>query len=135
MGGAVVQLGEVRAVTVFVEDLGAAREFYASVFGGRVVAEDEVSTAFEAGPGVVVNLLQVDQAAELVTPGEVAAPGGSRVLLTVAVADVDAECARLAELGVPLRNGPQDRPWGVRTAAFADPAGHVWELAGPLRTG
>ncbi len=28
-----------------------------------------------------------------------------------------------------LLNGPQDRPWGRRTAAFADPAGHVWELA------
>ncbi|HPM51986.1 MAG TPA: hypothetical protein PK282_07100, partial [Rhodoglobus sp.] len=29
-------------------------------------------------------------------------------------------------------NGPVDRPWGIRTAAFADPAGHVWEIAGPV---
>ncbi len=128
-----VQLGGFQAVTLFVEDLAAARAFYAAVFEGRVVAEDEVSTAFEAGSGVVVNLLRADQAPELVAPGEVAPPGGSRVLLTVEVADVDATCARLVELGVALRNGPQDRPWGIRTAAFVDPAGHVWELAGPLR--
>ena len=31
--------------------------------------------------------------------------------------------------GVELLNGPMDRPWGIRTAAFADPAGHIWEIA------
>jgi uncharacterized glyoxalase superfamily protein PhnB len=25
-----------------------------------------------------------------------------------------------------------DRPWGVRTAAFADPEGHVWEVAADI---
>ena len=53
-------------------------------------------------------------------------------MLTVGVPDVDAVCAGLADLGVPLRNGPQDRPWGVRTAAFTDPAGHLWKVAAPL---
>ena len=38
--------------------------------------------------------------------------------------------AEFASRGVELLNGPVDRPWGVRTAAFADPAGHIWELAG-----
>ena len=52
--------------------------------------------------------------------------------LTVQVDDVDATCAALAERGVRLLNGPMDRPWGIRTAAFADPAGHVWEIAAPL---
>jgi len=31
--------------------------------------------------------------------------------------------------GVTLLNGPVDRPWGRRTAAFADPSGNVWEVA------
>jgi uncharacterized glyoxalase superfamily protein PhnB len=22
-----------------------------------------------------------------------------------------------------------DRPWGIRTAAFRDPGGHIWEIA------
>ena len=30
------------------------------------------------------------------------------------------------------RNGPIDRVWGMRTAAFADPDGHVWEVAQQL---
>lgn len=29
-------------------------------------------------------------------------------------------------------NGPMNRPWGIRTAAFADPSGHVWEIAQEL---
>ena len=48
---------------------------------------------------------------------------------TIGVDDVDAMCAELAKRGVELLNGPIDRPWGVRTAAFRDPAGHVWEIA------
>jgi uncharacterized glyoxalase superfamily protein PhnB len=49
--------------------------------------------------------------------------------LTINVDDVDAVCAELARRGVTLLNGPVDRPWGVRTAAFRDPDGHAWEIA------
>jgi catechol 2,3-dioxygenase-like lactoylglutathione lyase family enzyme len=48
------------------------------------------------------------------------------------VEDVDGACTELAARGVRLLNGPIDRPWGVRTAAFADPDDHVWELAQQL---
>ncbi|MEO8093347.1 MAG: VOC family protein [Pseudolysinimonas sp.] len=51
---------------------------------------------------------------------------------TLGVDDVDATAADLVARGVTLLNGPQDSPWGIRTAAFADPAGHVWEIAAPL---
>jgi uncharacterized glyoxalase superfamily protein PhnB len=37
--------------------------------------------------------------------------------------------SELEQHSVKLINGPVDRPWGRRTAAFADPAGHVWEIA------
>jgi len=126
-----VPLRDLHTVTLFVEDLAAARRFYTAVFDGRELFSDDVSTALSIGR-VVVNLLQADQAGELVEPGAVGAPGAARCLLTVQVEDVDAVCAELADLGVALRNGPQDRPWGVRTAAFADPAGHLWEIAAPL---
>jgi uncharacterized glyoxalase superfamily protein PhnB len=33
---------------------------------------------------------------------------------------------------VSLLNGPIDRPWGMRTATFADPDGHIWEIAQQL---
>jgi uncharacterized glyoxalase superfamily protein PhnB len=38
-------------------------------------------------------------------------------------------CAILSERGIVLINGPMDRPWGPRTASFADPSGHIWEVA------
>jgi uncharacterized glyoxalase superfamily protein PhnB len=37
--------------------------------------------------------------------------------------------AELVRRGVTLLNGPMDRPWGLRTASFIDPAGVIWEIA------
>ena len=47
----------------------------------------------------------------------------------IIVDDVDAVTAELAERGVPVISGPSDRDWGMRTVTFADPSGHVWEIA------
>ena len=117
------------AITLFVEDLEAAREFYRRVFELPPLFEDESSSVFRFG-NTLVNLLKVTEAGELIAPARVASPqDGSRVVFTIHVDDVDAMCARLASRGVSLLNGPLDRPWGVRTASFADPAGHVWEIA------
>lgn len=55
-------------------------------------------------------------------------------MLAVFVDDVDAACIELAQHGV-LLNGPVDRPWGMRSASFTDPAGHVWEIARDLDQG
>ena len=119
----------INTVTLFVEDLGAARGFYGEVFGLPLVFEDADSAVFRIGD-TLVNLLRSSEAVELVEPATVGGAGaGSRLLLTINVDDVDATCAELATRGVTLLNGPIDRPWGVRTAAFADPAGNVWEIA------
>ena len=117
------------AITLFVEDLDAAKEFYARAFGVPMVFEDDNSAVFNFG-NTIVNLLKTDEAHELIEPAVVGGlESGSRMQLTINVTDVDAVCAGLAERGVKLLNGPIDRPWGVRTAAFEDPAGHVWEIA------
>ena len=39
---------------------------------------------------------------------------------------------QLAARGVELLNRPMDREWGMRTAAFTDPDGHVWEVAAKI---
>jgi uncharacterized glyoxalase superfamily protein PhnB len=52
-----------------------------------------------------------------------------RFQLTLEVDDVDAMCDELRARGVELLNGPIDRPWGIRTASFRDPGGHIWEIA------
>jgi len=81
----------------------------------------------------MICLTRAPEAAELITPAQVASPGaGSRFTFAMFVDDVDAACAELARRGVTLLNGPVDRPWGMRTACFADPAGHVWEMGQDL---
>lgn len=121
--------GGITAITLFTEDLAAARQFYLDVFGLPVHFEDAESVVFRFG-GVLVNLLASSAAPELVGPAAVADPAdGVRFQLTIEVDDVDARCEALARHGVTLLNGPIDRPWGPRTASFRDPGGHVWEIA------
>jgi len=122
-------LNSVHVITLFFEDVAGAKTFYERVFDAPVVYEDEDSLVLGFS-GVMVNLLKLGSAPELVEPNAVApAKDGVSVLLTIEVQDVDGVCQVLREHGVSLLNGPIDRPWGRRTAAFADPSGHVWEVA------
>ena len=117
------------AITLFVEDLEAAKQFYRKVFGLPVMFEDSDSAVFKFG-NTLVNLLKITAAGELIEPAKVASrEAGSRFVFTLDVDDVDAMCAELIARGVELLNGPMDRPWGVRTASFVDPGGHIWEIA------
>ena len=121
--------GGINEITLFVEDLDAAKRFYLKVFGLPLKFEDADSAVFDFG-NTLVNLLRTSAAPELIEPALVAPrEAGSRLQLTIAVDDVDATCVELARRGVTLLNGPMDRPWGVRTASFADPGGHIWEIA------
>jgi catechol 2,3-dioxygenase-like lactoylglutathione lyase family enzyme len=121
--------GPVTAITLFAEDLQATKTFYERAFGLPVHYEDDASAVFNFG-NTSINLLKATEGRELITPAEVADPGvGARVQFTLTVDDVDATCAELTARGVELLNGPLDRPWGIRTATFRDPAGHIWEIA------
>jgi catechol 2,3-dioxygenase-like lactoylglutathione lyase family enzyme len=121
----------VRAITLFVEDLAAAKQFYTKAFDLRVFFEDPDSAVFKFGD-TLINLLTTTAAHELIAPAVVASrDAGSRMQLTLDVDDVDALCATLVARGVTLLNGPMDRPWGLRTASFSDPGGHIWEIAQP----
>lgn len=122
-------LKSIGAITLFVEDLQGTKSFYQDVFGRPVIYEDESSAVIKFD-NTIINLLQAADADELIEPAAVAASGaGSRFMVSIWVDDTDAVCAELAKRGVPLLNGPVTREWGKRTAAFADPAGHVWEIA------
>ena len=98
------------AITLFVEDLEAAKRFYGEVFGLPVHFEDADSVVFDFG-NTLVNLLKTNAAPELIEPAVVAArEAGSRLQLTIQVDDVNAMCAELVNRGVELLNGPMDRP-------------------------
>ena len=120
------------AITLFVEDLERSKLFYQDVFGLSVFFEDGNSAVFKF-ENTLINLLKIPAAVDLIKPAVVASPkAGSRFQFTIPVDDVDAACAELAAHGVELLNGPMNRPWGIRTASFTDPSGHIWEFAQPL---
>jgi len=120
---------QIYAVTIFAEDLNASKQFYQNVFGLSLVFEDPNSAVFKIGE-TFINILDINSADELVNPAKVASrDSGSRYVFTVHVDDVDALCADLTSRGVTLINGPMDRPWGIRSASFSDPGGHIWEIA------
>lgn len=124
-----MKLDAIEVITLFVPNIAEVLAFYLKVFDAPIVYEDEVSAVFGFA-GMMVNVLEQSQAPELVTPRNVGTLAeGSRMLLTIKVDDVDAEYSRLRDNGVAFLNGPINRPWGRRTAAFADPGGILWELA------
>lgn len=123
---------QIGAITLFVDDLAAAKEFYQTVFDLPVYYEDPNSAVFQFGD-TLINLLVSSQGPNLIAPGKVASQeSGSRFQFTLGVENVDDVCEELARRGVTLLNGPLDRPWGIRTASFVDPGGHIWEIAHDL---
>jgi lactoylglutathione lyase len=122
-------LNSVGAITMFVEDWQRSKSFYEKMFDVAVIHEDDHSIAFKF-ENLVVNLLEVGAAHELIDPAPVGRrEAGSRFQLTIGVDDVDAVCAELESHGITLLNGPMNREWGLRTASFTDPDGHIWEVA------
>ncbi len=120
---------DISAITLFVEDLETTKQFYQKVFGLPILFEDDNSSVFKF-KNTIINLLKTTAAPELIEPTSVASQeAGSRAVFTITVDDVDAMCAELTARGVTLLNGPMDRPWGIRTASFRDPGGHIWEIA------
>jgi catechol 2,3-dioxygenase-like lactoylglutathione lyase family enzyme len=125
-------LKSVGAITLFVEDPQKSKAFYQAVFDVPVIYEDENSAVFRF-ENMIVNLLDTSAAHDLIAPGTVAPQeAGSRFQFSIWVDDADAACAALATRGVTLLNGPTNREWGMRTACFADPDGHIWEIAQQL---
>ncbi len=120
-------------IRLLVSDFPACFRFYRDVLGftPTVGAENEVYADFEAG-GQGIALFQRELMAEAVG----AAVGGAvqdAAVLVLATAHVDAAAEALRAKGVLLVSEPTDRPdWGIRTAHFRDPDGHLIEINCPL---
>lgn len=118
------------AMTLFTTDLAASKAFYTTFFNAEPVWGDDASSIFKAGD-TMVNLLQIAAAPALTAPQD-PSPAGIRAVYTLRVENVDTACAAHAANGLHPLNGPMDRPWGIRTASFQDPSGHLWELSHDL---
>jgi catechol 2,3-dioxygenase-like lactoylglutathione lyase family enzyme len=123
---------DVGVITLFVADPQASKAFYARVLDTEAVWEDANSVVFKLDNGMMINLLQRGEPVETLLGPVQAAESGASFLLTVWVDDCDAEYEKLTARGASFTGAPIDRPWGVRTAAFADPDGFLWEIAQQL---
>lgn len=123
---------EVGAVILFVEDLQRSRAFYHGVLGLEVQFEDADSVGFRIG-GMAFIVLQVDRARVQLQGEPTATPrAAATAFLTTFTEGVDALHADLVRRGIGFFQEPADQPWGMRTAYFKDPDGHVWEIAQPV---
>jgi catechol 2,3-dioxygenase-like lactoylglutathione lyase family enzyme len=123
---------KIGAITLFVEDAERAKAFYQKVFDLEPMMEDETGAGFRLDDTFLF-LTRSSHAPALIAPAVVGSPGnGPRHVFAIVVDDVDAVCADLTGKGVTLLNGPEDRPWGMRTANFQDPDGYVWEIASEM---
>lgn len=123
---------KIDAITLFVEDKDRAKAFYQQVFELEPAYEDEDDVMFRL-ENALLFLTNASVASRMIAPAVVGGPGqGPRHVFAIIVADVDAVCTELKNKGIRLLNGPEDRPWGMRTANFQDPDGYVWEIATEL---
>jgi catechol 2,3-dioxygenase-like lactoylglutathione lyase family enzyme len=125
-------LDGIGAVIVFVEDLERTKAFYGGVLGHEVQFEDDDSVGFTM-EGVAFIALKVGRARTQLSGEPTTTPAaGATAFLTAFTDGVDALHADLVGRGVEFFQDPTDQPWGMRTAYFKDPDGHVWELAQPV---
>ena len=112
---------EIGYVNVHVSQLARAVEFYRDTLGLTLAFADEDHgyASFSAGP-ISLGLAVVDEdQPELL---------GAHTGVGFNVADLEAEHARLSELGVVFTMPPSRQPWGGFMALMADPDGNVFYL-------
>jgi catechol 2,3-dioxygenase-like lactoylglutathione lyase family enzyme len=128
-----VALKRLDVVVLFVADVERATAFYRDTLGLPQKSQDPASPAFDLDTTLLL-LVSIADAQDLLSPEVVPLqrPAGATSQLVAFVEDVDAVYADLAARGVAFVRPPIDRAWGLRTAHFADPDGHIWELSQPL---
>ena len=119
-------------VTLGVADVARSRAFYEALGFGASSASNASVAFFRAG-GVVLALYG---RAALAEDAHVAAPGPPTAFTGVTLAhnvaseaDVDAVLTEAVARGARLAKPGQKVFWGGYSGYFADPDGHLWEVA------
>ena len=107
--------------TIWTRDPSKLRDWYAEHLGMTVVQETPRFVLLGTDGGGLVGF-HIGEPLE--TP--------DRVQLHFEVENVDDAYERLTARGVEFERAPEDKPWGVRSAALFDPAGHSVELTTAL---
>ncbi len=116
-------------VTLGVADLQRARAFYAAL--GWEAAQAPEGVVFIQLQGQVLALFGLaDLAADMGREGAALGSGAMTLARNFAsVAEVDAAFELALSAGATVLKRPEKTVWGGYSGYFADPDGHVWELA------
>jgi uncharacterized protein len=118
-------------ITLGVADIAKATAFYRSLgfVKSNAASQDEVSF-FRAG-GVVLALWGRDAQRDDANAADVWNGNGGMVVAqnVASEAEVDAVMARAATSGARILKPASKTFWGGYSGYFADPDGHVWEIA------
>lgn len=116
-------------VTLGVAELGRARDFYRRL--GWTEAQSAEGVAFYQLQGQALALFRLaDLAADQGRPGAALGTGGMALAQNfVTEAEVDAAFAAALDAGATALKAPERAAWGGYSGYWADPDGHVWEVA------
>lgn len=119
----------VTLITLGCADLARARAFYAAL-GWRPAEEQEGITFYQMN-GMVLGLFGLQALAEdQGRPGAALGTGAMTLAQNFATeAEVDAAHAAALAAGATGLKAPQRVFWGGYSGYWADPEGHVWEVA------
>lgn len=109
--------------------LDVMRDFYTQLFDA-----EQIFRVPEKGPVFYLGLRIGDTDLGLVSPKDAPAPDAAapRILLSIAVDDVDKTLVRVEALGGTVGGAPNDMPWGQRVAHIKDPDGNAVNLTQPV---
>jgi catechol 2,3-dioxygenase-like lactoylglutathione lyase family enzyme len=116
-------------VTLGVADLDRSRDFYAAL--GWSAARAEEGVVFIQLAGQVLALFGLDDLAEDQRVARASLGTGAATLARnfATTEDVDAAFALALAAGATPIKPPEKAVWGGYSGYFADPDGHVWEVA------
>lgn len=120
----------VTLITLGVNDLAAARAFYAAL-GWREHRESQPGVAFFQMNGAALALFgRADLAADQGRPGAMLGTGAVTLAQNFGTeAEVDAAYAAALAAGAVALKAPEKVFWGGYSGYWADADGHVWEVA------
>jgi predicted lactoylglutathione lyase len=117
-------------VTLGVDDLARSRSFYEAL-GWAVAPQSQESVVFLQGRNIVLGLFGRQALAE--DAGIEDAPRGFAGFALAVNVTSEIEADRLFEVavanGASAHKPPQKAFWGGYSGYFADPDGHLWEVA------
>lgn len=122
--------GRINLVTLGVDDVARATAFYTEIGFSRVAFESDQVSFFQLS-GTVLGVFGRVPLAEDANAEALPAPPGpmSLAINFESKPKVDAAMALAVRCGATLKKPAEEVFWGGYSGYFADPDGHLWEMA------